>query len=98
MKKQERLIRLTYIYLHLHTHLKKEKLNILTLQLLKQEMKKENAELTREAMGPVLEVVAEIAKKEGFAAIFEKGRSGLLFTDPDVDLTDKVIERLDEKN
>jgi Skp family chaperone for outer membrane proteins len=64
----------------------------------RQELNKENAEFTQEALGPVLEVVAEIAKKEGMTAVFEKGRSGLLYADSEADLTAKVIERLDAKN
>ena len=64
----------------------------------RQEMNKQNAELTQEALGPVLEVVADLAKKDGITAVFEKGRSGLLFADSKVDLTAEVIERLDAKN
>ena len=64
----------------------------------RQEMNKQNADFTQEALGPVLEVVAEIAKKEGITAVFEKGRSGLLYADSEVDLTAKIIERLDKKN
>jgi len=41
-------------------------------------------------------VVARMGEEEGYAAIFEKAQSGLMYMPSSSDITDKVIERFNK--
>ncbi len=42
-------------------------------------------------------IIDELAKKEGFSMIFAKSSAGLLFANEGLDITDKVLKKLDEE-
>jgi len=60
------------------------------------ELQMTDADLTKMILAGVLKVAAEIGKKEHFTAIFEKNESSLVYADPAIDLTDRVIKAYDE--
>ena len=58
------------------------------------EMQKKQAMLTQPILQRLRAIVTQLAKSEGFTFIVD--RQGVLFADPAVDLTDRVINRLNE--
>ncbi len=61
---------------------------------MQQDLGRENERLVKKALDPVNDALNDIAKKENLQLIFERTDSGLLFVDPDLDLTDQVIRRV----
>ena len=76
---------------------KSRRLKYLENELL-QEAKEAEMELKRDVLINVAKVVAEIGKKEGYSLILEKGSSGFLFSDPSIEITDRVIKAYDKAN
>ena len=64
----------------------------------RQEIHPQNAGFTQETLGPVLEVVAEIANVDSITAVSEAERRGLLYAASKVAFSAKIIERRNEKN
>jgi outer membrane protein len=51
------------------------------------------AKLVRNIQKEVLEIIAEIGKKEGFLVIFEKREAGVMYSPDTIDITDRVIQK-----
>jgi len=65
-------------------------------------LQKQQELYTKEILGDILSVVDEIAEKEGWRLILDKGnllypRAETIIPDDEFDLTEKVIKRLNEK-
>jgi len=65
---------------------------------LRKELSQEENKLTNRILEPVPTIIAELGKDKQIAAILGRRQSGLLYVDPDLDLTAEVIERLDAKS
>ncbi|NKN31715.1 OmpH family outer membrane protein [Marichromatium bheemlicum] len=63
---------------------------------LQRELMKAQQEKGREVVVPAREAVNAIAKKRGLDMVVERGQNGLLYIDDGLDLTEAVIERLDD--
>ena len=51
------------------------------------------AKLVRNIQKEVLEIVADIGKKEGFLVIFEKREAGVMYSPDTIDITDRLIQK-----
>lgn len=51
------------------------------------------AKLVRNIQKEVLEIIAEIGKKEGYLVIFEKREAGVMYSPDTIDITDRVIQK-----
>lgn len=60
------------------------------------EFQKEEARAFEKLTGEIFEVAAAIGKEEGYSLILE-AKSGVVYFIPTLDLTDKVIKRVNEK-
>ncbi len=60
------------------------------------EVKKKENELTIEVIKEIRKIVEQIGKEEGYTFIFEDIEEFLLYKDSSVDLTGKVIERINK--
>ncbi|MBO8085641.1 OmpH family outer membrane protein [Marichromatium sp. AB32] len=63
---------------------------------LQRELMKAQQEKGREIVVPAREVVNAIAEKRGLDMVVERGQNGLLYIDEGLDITEAVIERLDD--
>jgi len=61
------------------------------------ELQMRDNDFTRKILEEILQVVADLGKKEKFTAIFEKNESSLIYADPSMDLTDQVIKTYNGK-
>jgi outer membrane protein len=61
-----------------------------------EEVKKKEADLTREIQKEIIQVINKIAQEEGYTIVFERGVSGILYFQKQYDITDKVIEKYNE--
>jgi outer membrane protein len=61
-----------------------------------QEIKALEVDAIKKTMKELETVVKDIAKKEGYTLILERRTLGLMYYDPSVDITDKVIKGYDE--
>ena len=59
------------------------------------ELQQKDAEYTRKILDELLKVIRDIGGKEGYTMIFEQTEGSVLFADPKIDLTDKVIKAYD---
>lgn len=55
---------------------------------------KRNKELTQPIVEKINAVIAKIAEEEGYTIILDSGQGNILFAKKELDLTDKVLERL----
>lgn len=62
-----------------------------------QDLAKKDRELSQPMIKKLNEVIGEIAKKEGFTAIFHKNDQNLVWASAEIDITDKVIQALEKK-
>jgi outer membrane protein len=66
------------------------------------EIQAKQKEMADEYMKKIGQVAADVAKKEGFAAVLDKGNEAVLkvviYHNPAVDLTEKVIQEFDKRN
>lgn len=53
-----------------------------------------NEQLTREIITQIREIVSRIAQSEGYSFILDAGDGNLLYGDPNLDLTDRVLTEL----
>lgn len=51
------------------------------------------AKLVRNIQKEVLEIIAEIGKKEGYLVIFEKREAGVMYSPDTIDITDRLIQK-----
>ena len=63
---------------------------------IQEELQQTDADYTRKIVENILRVVQEIGKREGYAIVLEKTESSIVYADPSVDLTDKVIQEFDK--
>ena len=61
---------------------------------LQQDLNRKKLQFVEVALRPVLEAIKEIAGEEGLNAVFDRAESALLFVDDSMDLTDRVIKRV----
>ena len=59
---------------------------------IQEELQQLDADMTRKILAGVLKVASELGDQEKFTAIFEKTESSLVYADPAIDLTDRVIK------
>jgi len=57
------------------------------------DFKQHEALLVRDIQKKVLDIVAEMGKKEGFLVIFEKREAGVLYSPDTIDITDRLIQQ-----
>lgn len=62
-----------------------------------QDLAKKDRELSQPMIKRLNEVIGDIAKKEGFTAIFHKNDQNLVWASQEIDITDKVIKALEKK-
>ncbi len=62
-----------------------------------QDLQKEQQKLAQAIVGPAQEVIQALSKEKKMGMVFERGQSGILYTDEALNLTKEVIKRLDEK-
>ena len=55
------------------------------------------AEATKEIVERMVGLVEELATEGGLSIVFEKTRSALVWASPDIDLTDQLIQRYEER-
>ena len=57
------------------------------------DFKQHEARLVRDIQKELMEIVAEMGKKEGFLIIFEKREAGVMYSPDTIDITDRLIQR-----
>ena len=57
------------------------------------DFKQHEAKLVRDIQKEIMEIVAEMGKKEGFLIIFEKREAGVMYSPDTIDITDRLIQR-----
>ena len=62
-----------------------------------EDLRKKDHDLSEPMIKKLNEVISEIAKKDGFTAIFHKNDQNLVWASADIDITDKVIKGLEAK-
>ncbi len=62
-----------------------------------QDLAKKDRELSQPMIKKLNDVIGEIAKKEGFTAIFHKNDQNLVWATQEIDITEKVIKALEKK-
>lgn len=61
-----------------------------------EEVRKKDSELTQEIQKDLIDIVNKFGKDEGYTIIFERGASGMIYSQKELDLTDKVIKKYNE--
>ncbi|MFW6192850.1 MAG: OmpH family outer membrane protein [Gemmatimonadota bacterium] len=71
------------------------------LQQRAQELEQEAGRRRQELLAPILDevrsVIREIRDEEGYRMVFDAAASGLLAADPALDITDRVVRRLEDR-
>lgn len=62
------------------------------------ELEKRQVEVLGNIEKQVMPIIQQIGEEEGYTMIFRKFESGLVYVDDTVDITDQVIQRLDQAN
>lgn len=62
-----------------------------------QALAKRDQELSKPLLKRLSKVIADIAKKDGYTAIFHKDNQALVWASSGIDITDKVIKALEKK-
>lgn len=66
-----------------------------------QELERQAAQRQQELLGPILEqvrtVLQEIREEQGYTMVFDASAAGVLAADPNLDITEIVIQRLQEQ-
>lgn len=72
------------------------------LQRRVQELEQKAGQRRQELLAPILDevrsVIQEIREEQGYSMVFDAAASGLLAADPRLDITDRVVERLRERD
>jgi outer membrane protein len=58
----------------------------------KEEEERENQQLSARILEGLVVIAQEIAEKEKFTLILEKSGSGIIFSEPDMDLTERLVK------
>uniref|UniRef100_A0A7C4EPB4 OmpH family outer membrane protein n=1 Tax=Thermodesulfovibrio aggregans TaxID=86166 RepID=A0A7C4EPB4_9BACT len=61
------------------------------------ELQKKQSEITQSMLKEVRQLINDFAQKEGYSLIIVKDENLILFTTPDVDITDKIILLFNQK-
>ncbi|MEN2994565.1 MAG: OmpH family outer membrane protein [Thermodesulfovibrio sp.] len=61
------------------------------------ELQKKQNEITQSMLREIRQIINDFAKKEGYSLILEKVEQIILFTTPEVDITDKIISIFNQK-
>ncbi|GAB5046382.1 OmpH/Skp family outer membrane protein [Thermodesulfovibrio sp. TK110] len=61
------------------------------------ELQKKQNEITQSMFKEIKQLINEYAQKEGYSLILEKAEQIILFTTPEVDITDKIISLYNQK-
>ncbi len=61
-----------------------------------EEILKKQEELGQEIRKDLIEIINKIGEEEGYTIIFERGASGILYSQKEFDITEKVITRYNE--
>ena len=69
----------------------------LYLKNLRDDARTKEMEMSKKIIRQIQQVIFSYAKKEGYAMIFEKSRSGLLYAPESLDLTDTIIKIYDQE-
>jgi outer membrane protein len=59
---------------------------------IQEELQLVDADLTKKILSGILKAAAQLGADEKFTAIFEKNESSLVYADPSIDLTERVIK------
>ncbi len=63
----------------------------------REELQKKDLQLTQKIVKDIDGIMKEIGKEEGYSIILERTESGIIFANPKIDITDKIIEAYDSK-
>lgn len=63
-----------------------------------QELSQDQAKLGGGIIKPAQEIITTLGKERKLTAIFERSQSGMLYVEPELNLTDEVIKRLDAQS
>jgi outer membrane protein len=69
----------------------------LYLKNLRDDARTKEMEMSKKIIREIQKVIFSYAKKGGYAMIFEKSRSGLLYAPDSLDLTDTIIKIYDQE-
>ncbi len=69
----------------------------LYLKNLRDDARTKEMEMSKKIIRQIQKIIFTYAKKEGYAMIFEKSRSGLLYAPDSLDLTDTIIKIYDQE-
>ncbi len=69
----------------------------LYLKNLRDDARTKEMEMSKKIIRDIQRVIFSFAKREGYAMIFEKSRSGLLYAPDSLDLTDTIIKIYDQE-
>lgn len=58
------------------------------------EVRKIDAQQTQKALGMIGGVVKDIAEKEGYTVIFERGAAGVVYFKDSIDITNKILQQM----
>lgn len=61
------------------------------------EFQKKESEITQSMLKEIRQLINDFAQKEGYSLILEKAEPIILFTTPEVDITDKIINLFNQK-
>lgn len=61
------------------------------------ELQKKQSEITQSMLKEIRQIINEFAQKEGYNLILDKAEQIILFTTPEVDITDKIISLFNQK-
>ncbi|MCS7164014.1 MAG: OmpH family outer membrane protein [Thermodesulfovibrio sp.] len=61
------------------------------------ELQKKQNEITQSMLREIRQIINDFAKKEGYSLILEKAEQIILFTTPEVEITDKIISIFNQK-
>lgn len=61
------------------------------------ELQKKQSEITQSMLKEIRQLINDFAQKQGYSLIIEKAEQLILFTTPDVDITDKIILLFNQK-
>lgn len=64
---------------------------------IQEELQQTDVDLTRKILVEVLKVAEELGAKENFTVILEKTESSLVYVDPAIDLTERVVKLYNSK-
>lgn len=61
------------------------------------ELQKKQNEITQSMLKEIRQIINEYAQKEGYSLVVEKAEQLILYTTPEVDITDKIISIFNQK-